>query len=75
MIIIMKNLTPQMILYEVTIADKTGYPHDSFLISPLKHTLWLLIKAPQRDISIEYPQHMVSCRNKKHAVKNQKATF
>ena len=29
----------------VKAADKTGYPHDSFLISPLKHMLWLLIRS------------------------------
>ena len=31
-----------MILYEVTAADKILYLHDSFLIPPLKHMLWLL---------------------------------
>ena len=33
------------------------------------------LETPQRGISNEYLQHMVSWRNKKHAGKNQQATF
>ena len=48
--------------------DKSGYLVNIFLISPRKHTLWVLItlETPCRGASNEYPQHMFSWRNKKN---------
>ena len=43
--------------------DKRGYPHNIFLISQRKHMLWVLIRS--RGASNEYPQYMISSRNKK----------
>ena len=44
--------------------DKWGYPCSFFLILPQKHMLWVLIRSSHRDTSNEYPQHMISWRNK-----------
>ena len=45
--------------------DKRGYPHNIFLISPLKHMLLYPLEAPRRGASNEYPQHMFLWKNKK----------
>ena len=42
------------VLFHFNIAtDKRGYPHNIFLISQRKHTLWVLIKAPRQGASNE----------------------
>ena len=46
--------------------DKSGYQVNSFLISPQKYYVVVLIKAPWRGTSNEYPQHMFFWRNKKN---------
>ena len=46
--------------------DKSGYQVNSFLISPRKHYVVVLIKAPWRGASNEYPKHMFLWRNKKN---------
>ena len=38
---------------------------DIFLISARKHLLWVFIRSASSDVSNEYPQQMISCRNKK----------
>ena len=43
--------------------DKRGYSHNTFLISPQKHMLWVLIGSAS---SSEYTWHMFSWRNKKN---------
>ena len=51
--------------YSVIATDKTGYPHDIFLISPRNICCGYSLEAPHWGASNEYQQHTFSSRNKK----------